>query len=255
MWKQEKNKKIGTIILGSVIFLSIFIALVVLLQMMDVSAADPQGPDVLNVSSNETKGTVGAQMWNISGGYITSANLSATVQDTRWKAFIGQVTGLFTLDDASGSTIFDWELTSITGRVYATRNDSSITWANINCSNLSFLEDENYNMNHTNANDNITSTFNLSEGATHSTFYVGSKLIGANSCPTLNTYVDNATQDNRFEEMALDDGTSVVYATIMEEDQTGYNSQNFDFQMIVPENGAPSFAGATAYYIYIEIGN
>jgi hypothetical protein len=109
-------------------------------------------------------------------------------------------------------------------------------------------------MSESNPNDNLNKTFNYSSGASHNSFYVGSKSIPANYCPTLNTYVNNATQDNYFEEMALFDGFSLVYATIMEPRRTGYSGQSFDFQMIVPENGAPSFTGATAYYLYVEIG-
>jgi len=42
-------------------------------------------------------------------------------------------------------------------------------------------------------------------------------------------------------------------------DEGGWNCEDFfgatyDFQMIVPENGLPDFNGATAYYIYIELG-
>jgi len=54
--------------------------------------------------------------------------------------------------------------------------------------------------------------------------------------------------------MALSDGVNTVYATIMEEDVTGYDGSKYDFQMIVPEDGSPGFSGATAYYIYVEIG-
>lgn len=244
---RKKGKELET--LSVIIMLSIIITS----SIFVVDAATPQGPDVLNISTNETKGSVGAKMVNISGGYIASMNLSATVQNIRWKAFVGQVTGLFTLDDASGSTIFDWTLTSITGRIYATRNSSSITWSNINCSNLAFLENENYKMNHTNANDNITATFNMTAGATHGGFFAAGVEIFNNSCPTLNTYIDNATQDTYFQEMVLDDDASVVYATIIETDHNGFDSTDYDFQMIVPENGAAGFSGATAYYIYVEL--
>ena len=181
-------------------------------------------------------------------------NLSATMQNNRWKAFVGHVTGSFTLQDSSGSTIYNWNLNSITGRVYASRNSSTLNWASINCSNITTLNQENVNMNHTNPNDNLNMTFNTTSGATHNAFYVGSKSISANSCPTLNTFINNATQDSYFEEMPLYDGSSIVYATILNQNHAGYNGQNYDFQMIVPENGAASFTGSTAYYLYVEIG-
>jgi len=55
--------------------------------------------------------------------------------------------------------------------------------------------------------------------------------------------------------MPLYDGTNIVYATIVETNQGGFDGKTYDFQMIVPENGLPSFSDATAYYIYIELGN
>jgi hypothetical protein len=236
------------------LFLILFSLAVIIVLLQFIYAANPEGPDQVIVSSNTTKVSSAAKMINISGGYIASANLTATIQDARWKAFVGYVSGKFTLSDSSSSTIYDWTLTTITGRVYSTRNSSGVNWAVINCSNITNLNQENLNINQSNANDNLNKTFNYTSGATHNSFYVGAVNIPANTCPTLNTYVNNGTQDNYFEEMALYDGYNMVYATIMEPRRTGYNGQNYDFQMIVPENGAPGFTGATAYYLYVEIG-
>ena len=108
-------------------------------------------------------------------------------------------------------------------------------------------------MNLSNANDNLNITFNLTAGATHRQFIVGSKTFPANYCPTLNTYVNNVTQDTHFEEMALYDGTNVVYSTNIDKNTNGFDSNSYDFQMIVPENGAPSWTSSTAYYLYVEL--
>jgi hypothetical protein len=244
MNSENKNKK------RSLIFILIIIGI---FGLFIVSAADPEGPDSINIYSNTTKPSVSPGIVNISGGYIAKMNITPTVQDIRWKAFVGGVTGMFTLQDNSGAKIYDWTLNSITGKVYTTRSSSAVTWADINCSNITNLEQENYLMNHTNPNDNISITFNTTAGATHGSFFVGSIEIVNNSCPTLNTYKDNSTQDTLFEEMALFDGTNIVYATIINQNQAGFNSKPYDFQMIVPENGAASFRGATAYYLYVEI--
>jgi hypothetical protein len=245
-------KKDGNV--KQLLFVIIFFAILFGIYIQLISAVDPAPPDVLSISSNTTRSTPSAKIVNISGGYIANMNLTATVQDVRWKAFVGNVIGKFTLQDSSGAQIYDWNLASNTGRVYASRNTSSPSWTNINCSNLTTLNAENALMEHINVNDNLTVTFNITYQATHSAFYVGSKYLPANRCPTLNTYKDNATQDTDFEEMALFDESNIVYATILENDMNGYNSLNYDFQMIVPENGNSSFSGATAYYLYVEIG-
>lgn len=227
---------------------------IILLIPVKVSAIDPSGPDSFTFGPNSTKGAVSAKTLNVSGGYIAQVNITATVQDVRWKAFVGHVLGSYTLSDATNSKIYDWSLSSLTGRVYATRNDTTISWAYVNCSNVTTLEHENILMNHTNIDDNLTKTFNLTAGATHRGFYVGNRFMTADTCPTLNTYRSNSTQDASFEEMALYDTSSIVYATILENNLAGYDGHIYDFQMIVPENGLASNTGNTIYYLYVEIG-
>jgi len=118
------------------------------------------------------------------------------------------------------------------------------------------METENTALNHTSTQDNITATFGNPGDTNHSLFWVGGTSIAANSCPTLHTYVNNESQNDSFFEMALEDGNSnIVYATIIEEDETGYDGEDYDFQMIVPEVATPSFDSSTAYYLYVELGN
>jgi len=229
----------------------------ILLSSNFFSAATPNGADSINVSSNETKGAVAGYKLNTSGGYITTFNISTTTQNTRWKAFVGQVTGSFTLDDSTGSTIYDWSLTSVAGEIFATRNSSTPSWTDIKCANTNLTEFENTQMSHTSADDNITKTFN---DTTHAEFFVGAVNITLNTCPTLNTYINNATQDSDFEEILLTDSTnttleagSIIYSTIMEQDTVGFDGGSYDFQMIVPENGASGYSGSTAYYLYVEL--
>lgn len=209
-----------------------------------------------SITSNETKTATSAYNLNISGGRIATINITATTQNPRWKGFVGQVSGTFTLDDATGSTLFDWSIASIGGEVYATRNSTTRSWSDVKCANTSLLENENSVMSHTSADDNISKTFN---DTTHSEFFVGSVNISLNSCPTLNTYVNNASQDSTFQEIALSDSTNftdggtLIYATIIETDSTGFDNETYDFQMIVPEDGSPGFSGQTAYYLYVEL--
>ncbi len=245
---EKRNLKI--FVNGSLILI---VMLMMFLSLSFLFAANPSGSDTLTSVSNETKSAVGTKMFNVSGGYLSTFNLSSTVQNSRWKAFIGNVTGSFTLDDSTGATIYDWSIATITGRVYATRQSGAVTWASINCSNTTYLNTEASLMYHNNVNDQLNKTFNASASGTHDSLWVGSVFIPANTCPTINTYVNDITQDSSFEEMALSDGVNTVYATIMEEDVTGYDGSKYDFQMIVPENGSSGFSSSTAYYTYIEI--
>src|SRR3989338_3034243 len=211
----------------------LMLAIALFIAFIGASSAEPSGPTI-TFMNNETKATSGAATINTSGGSITTVILNTTTQNLRWKAYVGNVTGTLTLDDASDNTIFDW-----TG---------------INCSNSTHITNENKAINHTNRDDNITATFSQQ---LHSGFYVGTRQILANTCKSLHTYVNSTSQNSRFEEVAMYDGAKstgghVVYAAPLEQDQYGFDNSTYDFQMIVPENGLPGFQSSTAYYFYVE---
>ncbi|OGJ15379.1 hypothetical protein A3K73_07930 [Candidatus Pacearchaeota archaeon RBG_13_36_9] len=241
----------------------IIAVMLTVLVLQCVKAANPTGPDSIDIIRNVTKNSTTTKMLNVSGGRIVTLDVNATVQNVRWKAFVGNVSGKFTLTDPEGATVFDWSIASMTGRIYATANATALSWVTINCSNVTSLEWENTKMNHTRSDDNITKTFNATINSTednltisggHAELYVGNRYMPADTCPTLNTYENSLAQDTDFEEVALYDGGNMIYAAILEEDHAGYNNYKYDFQMIVPEIGLSDFSGATAYYIYVEIG-
>ncbi|MGY4884304.1 MAG: hypothetical protein ACP5NZ_01870 [Nanobdellota archaeon] len=248
--KKKKEKKVLRIlfVFGMILF-SLFLS-----HNIFLSAANPVGPSSIDSEWNETKNTTSAGFFNFSGGYIAALNLSASVQNTHWKAFVGWITAGFTLDDQGGSTIYDWTSAVTSGRVYATRDSSTIEWNLIDCANVSTTlaaEDTAMSHNISLRQDTINTTFVYP--GTHDPFWVAGHSFSSNECPTLNTYVNSGSQDGDFEEMALYDSTSIIYATILEEGLAGYDGQTYDFQMLVPENGSQSFSGATAYYIYVEL--
>lgn len=231
-----------------------FLLMIILSISLKMAYAEPSGPTV-NILSNETKQPSAAALINTSGGSITTVVLNATTQNLRWKAYVGNTTGTLTLDDANNNTIFDWTLTEVVGEIYATRTSQTINWTGLNCSNKTHISNEEIALNHTNKDDNITATFNQQ---THQGFYAGTKQIKTNTCFSVHTYVNSTSQSTNFEEVILYDGTNetngnVVYATILEQDKFGFNNNTFDFQMIVPEVGLPTWAGSTAYYFYVEL--
>jgi len=232
----------------------IICALVLLAAAVYVQAA-PVGPTV-TYSATETAPTREAALINTSGGSITTMVLNATTQNLRWKAFVGNVTGSLTLDDAENYTVFDWSLSSVIGEVYATRSSDTVTWSNINCSNATHILNEEMALNHiSNPDDNISTTFSVKD---HEQFYVGTRLMTTDSCFSLHTYVNDAPQSADFEEVVLYDGTNhtngdVVYATPLEQDVQGFDTASYDFQMIVPENGLATWQSSTAYYFYVEL--
>jgi len=241
-----------------IFILGVFSLISLILLAVFISAV-PTGPSFVNVTSNVTKAATAAALVNISGGYIATLNISANVQDPRWKAFVGNATGSFSLADATGAQIYNWASAAITGRIYATRNSSIVNWATVNCSNRTTIENENQAMvlnSSTAPSDNITQTLNMTPG--NGAFFVGSQFISANTCPTLLTYVNNASQTSTtfFQEVPLftPPGNLIYETPIQVPAAVGYNGQNWNFQMLVPENGTVGFGSSTAYYLYVELG-
>ena len=101
--------------------------------------------------------------------------------------------------------------------------------------------------------DTINKTFNTS---IHKSFYVGATRMANSSCRAIATYVNGVaqapTESAVFQEVLLKDGSSnLIYTTLMNESTIGYNSQRYDFQMILAENEASSTP--TTYYLYVEL--
>jgi PBP1b-binding outer membrane lipoprotein LpoB len=241
-----------------IVSIILFIAII-----MAGAFAAPLPPTIQHIKNETGPVTTATEFLNTTGGSITTIVLNASSQNLRWKAFVGNVTGTFTLDDAAGYTLFDWGTTAVTGQIYVTRSADALNWSAINCTwtvtgtttNRAVEENENRIMNQTSANDNITVTFRQ---RVHTPFYVNERLISQDSCYAINTYVNSTAQSARFQEVILYDGTNttngdLVYAAILEQDQQGFDNDNYDFQMIVPENGAQGFQSSTAYYFYAEL--
>ena len=266
MKSRKKEGKEGSRIFGEFFLVGIFSILSLLALSVFISAT-PTGPSTITSISNSSLGTTPALSFNLSGGNIGVFNLTANVQDPRWKGFVGNASGSFTLSDASGSTLYNWNLASITGKLYATRYNSNVNWAGIQCANLTTLVNEDNSMNLTDLtapNDNLTQTFNCTSAGcagTNAPFYVGAVYIAANTCPTLFTYTNTTgqslPQNSFYQETALYAPSNVlVYETPIEPSNTvGYNGQIYNFQMIVPENGTIGFNSSTAYYLYVELGS
>ncbi|MFH1606208.1 MAG: hypothetical protein ABIC91_02595 [Nanoarchaeota archaeon] len=220
--------------------------------------AVPTGATVTNLSTMEGAAIAGSR--SDEGGTVTILTLNTTQQNFGWKAYVGNISGTLTLDDANGWTIYDWSLnvSAVTGEVYAARTDS-ITWSSVNCSGrnateIIATEETALNFGSTDI-DAINKTF--SENI-HDSFIVAGRSITVNSCPSIATYVNdtaqtyNTTSRPLFQELLLDDGTNMIYTTIFEQDKTGYdNSSTFDFQLLVADDETSGVQ--TTYYFFAEL--
>lgn len=211
-------------------------------------------PTGLNILSNvtETPDATPASSLTTAGGSFTTLILNGSFQNPRWKAYVGNISGVLTLDNAAGYSIYDWNLTTINGEVYISRN-SSVTWSTIGCATPTRISAEHTFLNHAYSSiDNINNTFNRS---IHRGFYVSTTQITNSSCRSIATYVNDArqtdTENAAFQEILLTDNTNLVYATLLENNRAGFDNAQYDFQMIVPEDDTK--VSPTTYYFYAEI--
>jgi hypothetical protein len=208
----------------------------------------PGGPVVIS-NSTDSGPVQNAVFRNDSGGTLTTLTLNFTQQNLRWKAYVGNVSGRYVLQDSSNYSIYDWTFSSNSGEVYATRADS-VTWGAIACADTTEITTEQTAINQNSGNsDTIAATFNAN---LHDAFAVGTVSIDADTCNSTATNVNGAAQTAVFQEVLLhDQATAFVYTTLLDYGTAGYNTQEYDFQMIVPEDEIT--AGNTGYYFYVEL--
>lgn len=228
--------------------------LAVILQVLLVSLvlAAPEGIDIIS-NSTEIPTPQSAATQTTVGGSFTTLVLNATTQTSKWKAYVGNVSGRLALRDGSEASIYDWDLVTVTGEVYASRN-ASIDWSGIGCVQDGVVTEEQQQLGMGSGEiDSINKTFN---DTVHASFYVGTTLVPNSNCRAIATYVNNNPQSPDesalFQEILLDDGQRMVYATLLENDAAGYNAEQFDFQMIVAEN--PTVTIPSTYYFWAELG-
>jgi cytochrome b561 len=231
--------------------IALLLALILIMPLFALADISQNNVQILN-NITVTAPVQPAASITTAGGTFTTLLLNATTQTMRWKAYVGNVTGKFTLRDASNGTIYDWNIANIAGEVYASRNNS-ITWSSIRCAGNATVTAEQAQLNMSAAKvDSINLTFN---NTVHKTFYVGTTLISHSTCRAVATYVNNtrqtATENAAFQEVLLDDTQSMVYATLLENKVQGYNNAPFDFQMIVAESDIS--ATPSPYYFWVEL--
>ncbi len=236
-----------------IIALPVILALIIsMIAMSMLSGAQPTGVDI---EFNETDIPAPEPASEIAtpGGSFTTLVLSGAFQTPRWKAYVGNITGGITLTDSGGSTIYDWTLETVSGEVYVSRNDS-VDWSTIGCVTEQGIISEQSALNISDSSaDSINRTFN---NTIHRGFFVGTNFIANSTCRAIATYVDDTPQppseEATFQEILLEDGSgNLVFATILESAEIGYDSGSYDFQLIVPEN--PIAVTPTTYYFYAEI--
>ena len=246
-----KNK---TTMKTTIVILALFLFAITASIVM--AADEPYGPDGISVESNErgNLSQTAAIQVNAAAGNVSELSINATEITTHWQGYFGNITGTITLDDAQGNTMFDWSSEtgySPTGEIYAA-NSSITSWSDVMCVSL---YGNNTSVNTTTLEtmygmtdgegDGINETFTATQDIT-----IGTSTLSG--CPATNTYVNNASDTDYFNETLLVENSTraVIFASQIEEDATGFDGRSWDFQIMVAESDA---AGTTPYWFYLEL--
>jgi hypothetical protein len=186
------------------------------------------------------------------------------------------------LADSSDNVMYNWSAASPQGEIYASTN-STIIWNYIQCFNLTatgtYLDDtphagstSQYGTNMTilegefgikwDDYDGVNETFNYNgtqengENLIHDLFYTNNLLFTPGECVATHLFADSRSpEDSAFQEVLLYEPSthSVVFMTILDEDEDGFDNNLHDFEMIVLENGHGTDTFTSTYYFWVEL--
>lgn len=263
--------------------LLISVLLVVLLSAFAI-AAEPFGATVTPTTpSDRGSADAAGSDTNAIAGNITNMDVSGFTITQSWQGYFGNVTGVITLEDSAGNVMYNWSESSPEGEIFASTN-SSITWNYIQCfnlnaagtyaddtgnaggtsqfgTNMTILENE-FNIVFDDK-DGVNETFNVNgtqpqgENLIHDQFVVNSLLFTPGECgAATHLFADsNSSEDSAFQEVLLYEPTtySVVFMSILDEDEWGFDDDQHDFQMIVLEDGHGTDTSVDTYYFWVEL--
>ena len=233
--------------------LGIALLLIVTLVSANAVLAVPEGLDNTTIVDSQTRGIRQGAPITAQGGNITWLNVSLRSQTSAWQGFVGNITNSgLVLDDSSGDRFYSWNLTNVSGEIYASRN-SSIYWTNIWPQNVCAVDEDLTG----HKSDRTSKTFDASANTVN--FTVGNIAINSSSACSALPNVNNTKQKqlgtNFFENIILTTSNtalnSTIYTGILQQEGTaGFDSGYYNFQLMVPVNVTSGF---NTYYLYAEI--
>ena len=234
-------------------FFSVLVCLALIMGGIGMALAnpDPSGAsfDEINTSRSDVDSP---SNHSAIAGNVTELDITGFTTTQSWQGYYGNVSGTIELANAGDSVLYNWSVASPEGEVYASVNDS-VEWTSINCFNLS----------DTTLLNNLETTFGIDSGdvdgvdetfslSNHAEFFVGKIQFTSGNCSNTQLFDDSGS--GSFDEVILVDGDNkTVFASLLQEDATGFDGDTTDFEMLVPEDGHGTDESTTQYYFYVEL--
>ncbi|HKL23246.1 MAG TPA: hypothetical protein VJ895_00675 [Candidatus Nanoarchaeia archaeon] len=215
--------------------------------MAGFGLAAVNGAETVTEEGSSTATPTAADSHDAIAGNVTELTIEGLSVTQTWQGYFGNVSGAITLENSDGNVMYNWSLASPQGEVYASENNA-VTWESIDCFNFSengAAQETTYNI-ESDAADGIDETFTGTVGLT-----VGSQAL--TGCMSTAVFAEGASQAGTFDEALLWDGSSMIFASILEEDVLGFDGKTHDFQMLVVEDGHNGDTATTPYYFYVEL--
>ena len=234
----------------------LFLFLMTGLLVIAVVSAAPSGPTTVSTLGSSRYSTAAAGNVSAIAGNVTEINFAANSITQTWQGYFGNITGTIVLGNSNNQSLYNWNLASPSGEIYATRSSTTPTWTNIRCANLTETnaEDTTLGVNQTADQDSVNRTF--LNTTSFNVFYVGSTIINTSqNCRAVNLFNGTGASSSSFQEVLLSDasGSTLVYTSLLANDANGFDNRTHDFEMIVGENGHSGDTTATPYYFYLEL--
>ncbi len=216
--------------------------------------AVPEGVENITILSSERR--TGPTPVNITaqGGNISRLAIVSRRQTGAWQGFSGNISGSLVLDDASGDRFYLWNITNISGEIYASRN-GTLSFATIfpvnNCTTDEIFTGG--------GADRVSRTYFNNTNTVN--FSVGTVAINSSTACSARPFI-NSTQaaTNLFENIILTNeafgnvtatlNTSIYAGIVQGTSINGFDGQHYNFQLLVPVNRTSGF---TTYFFYAEL--
>jgi hypothetical protein len=157
------------------------------------AATDPSAPTSYTSLVNHTSSYPNGTQLNGTRGFIYDTNLTESQPSQKWVGYVGHINGEYALQDASGDALYDWDIVTVTGEVYATKEgyDSGTPseatdpfaggmpdWTSLQCANKTMIDRETWLFNHSHTEeDRYNATFTRGTSFHNPGFYAGTNII------------------------------------------------------------------------------
>ena len=93
--------------------------------------------------------------------------------------------------------------------------------------------------------EGIDETFNSTNNITINT-------VDLYNCPSTHAYTNGSLDSSHWNQsmLTINNTHTVIFASVVEDNQWGYNNKSWDFQLLVADRSGNS---PTTYYIYVEL--